>query len=99
MGGKLEDDAVLCDKARRIFALPEKVYKVRHEGKYFRMEGYHLCQPSPQRTPTLFQAGSSSKGRQFAARHAECVFIGGRNHNVARSIVSDIRQRVEAAGR
>jgi alkanesulfonate monooxygenase len=97
--GSWEDDAVLCDKANRIFARPEKIHKVRHEGKYFRMEAYHLCQPSPQRTPILFQAGSSPRGRQFAAQHAECVFIGGRNHKVARSIVSDIRQRVEAAGR
>lgn len=33
--------------------------------------------PSVQRTPTLFQAGASPKGMQFATRHAECVFIGG----------------------
>jgi len=97
--GSWEDDAVLRDKVNHIFACPEKIHKVRHHGKYFRMEAYHLCEPSPQRTPILFQAGSSSRGRQFAARHAECVFIGGRNHKVAAGIVSDIRQRVEAAGR
>ena len=75
--GSWEDDAVLRDKVNGIFARPEKIHKVRHHGKYFRMEGYHLCEPSPQRTPILFQAGASSRGRQFAAQHAECVFISG----------------------
>jgi alkanesulfonate monooxygenase len=97
--GSWEPDAVLRDKENGIFARPEKIHKVRHQGKYFRMEGYHLCEPSPQRTPILFQAGSSSSGRQFAAQHAECIFIGGRNHKVAAGIVSEIRERVEAVGR
>ena len=97
--GSWEDDAVLRDKANRVFACPEKIHKVCHHGKYFRMEGYHLCEPSPQRTPVLFQAGSSCTGRQFAARHAECAFISGRNHKVAASIVSDIRERATAIER
>ncbi len=90
---------MLRDKVNRIFARPEKVHKVHHQGKYFRMEGYHLCEPSPQRTPVLFQAGASSKGRQFAAQHAECVFISGRNPKMAADIVSDIRERARALGR
>jgi alkanesulfonate monooxygenase len=28
----------------------------------------HLSEPSPQRTPVLYQAGSSPAGRLFAAR-------------------------------
>jgi hypothetical protein len=35
----------------------------------------HLAEPSPQRTPVLYQAGSSTRGREFAETHAECVFI------------------------
>jgi alkanesulfonate monooxygenase len=97
--GSWEDDAVLRDKANAIFARPEKIHKVRHRGKYFQMEGYHLCEPSPQRTPVLFQAGSSSRGRQFAAQHAECVFIGGRNPKLAAGIVADLRDRARALGR
>jgi len=97
--GSWEDGAVLRDKANGIFALPEKIHKVRHQGKYFRMEGYHLCEPSPQRTPILFQAGSSNTGRQFAAQHAECVFIGGANPKVVAATVADLRQRAAALGR
>jgi alkanesulfonate monooxygenase len=97
--GSWEDDAVRRDKVNRIFANPEKMHKVHHDGKYFRMEGYHLCEPSPQRTPILFQAGSSSKGRQFAAEHAECVFIGGFERRVVAEIVADLRARAASVGR
>ncbi len=97
--GSWEDDAVVRDKVNRIFARPEKIHKVNHEGKYFRIEGYHLCEPSPQRTPILFQAGSSKRGREFAARHAECVFIGGRNPKMAGQIVGEIRELAASAGR
>lgn len=63
--GSWEDGAVLRDKVNGLYARPDKIHKVHHDGKYFRMEGYHLCEPSPQRTPILFQAGASSRGRQL----------------------------------
>jgi FMN-dependent oxidoreductase (nitrilotriacetate monooxygenase family) len=97
--GSWEDDAVLRDKVNGIFARPEKIHKVKHQGKYFRMDAYHMCEPSPQRTPILFQAGASTRGRQFAARHAECVFIGGRNPKMAANIVEDLRERARSLGR
>ncbi|KAF7542798.1 hypothetical protein G7Z17_g11267 [Cylindrodendrum hubeiense] len=40
-------------------------------------ESAHQVDPSPQRTPVLFQAGMSPAGSAFAAKHAECVFVGG----------------------
>jgi alkanesulfonate monooxygenase SsuD/methylene tetrahydromethanopterin reductase-like flavin-dependent oxidoreductase (luciferase family) len=59
----------------------------------------HLCSPSPQRTPVLYQAGSSTRGREFAATHAECVFVNGQKKDDVRGIVSDIQARGEAKGR
>jgi len=97
--GSWEEGAVLRDKANKVFARPERIHKMKHEGKYFRMEGYHLCEPSPQRTPILFQAGSSNTGRQFAAQHAECIFIGGANPKAVGATVADLRQRAAALGR
>jgi FMN-dependent oxidoreductase (nitrilotriacetate monooxygenase family) len=97
--GSWEDGAVLRDKVNRIFALPEKIHKIRHRGKFFQMEAYHICEPSPQRTPVLFQAGASSKGRQFAAQHAECVFISGLNRKMVAGIVSDLRKLAAEQGR
>jgi FMN-dependent oxidoreductase (nitrilotriacetate monooxygenase family) len=97
--GSWEDEAVLRDRAGRIFARPDKVHRIRHDGRYFQLEAVHLCEPSPQRTPLLYQAGASARGRQFAATHAECVFINGPSKRVIAPIVADIRKRAAAAGR
>ncbi len=94
-----EDDAVKRDKVNRIFADPTKVHKIKHAGKHFNVEAYHLCEPSPQRTPVLFQAGASTAGRNFAARHAECVFISGLTSKMAATLVSDIRAKAAMHGR
>ncbi|WP_397450494.1 LLM class flavin-dependent oxidoreductase [Pseudomonas sp. NA-150] len=97
--GSWEDDAVLNDREQRIYAQPDKVHKVEHKGEFYQVEGYHLCQPSPQRTPVLFQAGSSERGLQFAGRHAECVFISGQNKVATREQVDKVRDSAVAAGR
>ena len=63
------------------------------------MEAVHLCEPSPQRTPVLFQAGSSGRGRAFAGSHAECVFLNGQGHAAVRAHVEAIREAAVSAGR
>jgi FMN-dependent oxidoreductase (nitrilotriacetate monooxygenase family) len=97
--GSWEDDAVINDRQQRIYAQPEKVHKVRHKGEFYQVEGYHLCEPSPQRTPVLFQAGTSDRGVEFAGRHAECVFISGQNKVATREQVDKVRASAKAAGR
>ncbi len=97
--GSWEDGAVLRDRERRIFTDPEKVHRIRHEGAHFRLDAIHLSEPSPQRTPLLYQAGTSSKGRDFAARHAECVFMTGPSKPMIAARVKDIRQRALRYGR
>ncbi len=91
-----DDDAVMRDRERGVYADPAKVHAINHSGPYYTVAGPHLCEPSPQRTPLLFQAGSSDRGREFAARHAECVFIlgGGRAE-----VIADIRERAAHYGR
>ena len=96
--GSWEDDAVVCDRESGIFADPAKVHRVHHEGKYYRVDAIHLCEPSPQRTPVLYQAGASTRGREFAAKHAECIFLTGSKRIVA-SNVADIRRRAAVYGR
>ena len=68
--GSWEDDALKVDRATGLFSDPAKVHKIDHRGERYRVEGPHLPSPSPQRSPLLFQAGSSPAGREFAARHA-----------------------------
>ena len=94
-----EDDAVLRDKARGIYTDPAKVHPIRHRGAHYQVPGFHLCEPSPQRTPVLYQAGASSRGKAFAARHAECVFISGPSKTVVARSVSDLRHAAAQAGR
>jgi FMN-dependent oxidoreductase (nitrilotriacetate monooxygenase family) len=97
--GSWEDEAVLRRRARRVFARPEQVHRIQHDGRHFQIDAIHLCEPSPQRTPLIYQAGASSRGRQFAATHAECVFINGPSKQVIAPIVADLRRRAAAAGR
>src|SRR6202012_4036718 len=58
-----------------------------------------LSEPSPQRTPVLFQAGTSEPGREFAARNAKAIFIIARTPEAARKTIDDIRGRAAAVGR
>ncbi|AGB75481.1 MULTISPECIES: LLM class flavin-dependent oxidoreductase [Rhizobium] len=97
--GSWEDGAVLTDKERRIYADPSKVHVIDHQGPFYRSQAYHLAEPSPQRTPVLYQAGTSGRGKQFAARHAECVFIAAPDKNSARAASRSLREAVVAAGR
>ena len=97
--GSWEHDAVVRDRAAGIFTRPEKVHKVQHDGKYFRIDAVHLSEPSPQRTPLLYQAGASTKGVAFAAAHAECVFIAAPTKRVLAPRVADIRRGARAQGR
>jgi FMN-dependent oxidoreductase (nitrilotriacetate monooxygenase family) len=93
------DDAVRADKAAGVYADPAKVHVVHHHGKQYSVDAMHLCAPSPQRTPVLYQAGSSPRGRRFAAQHAECVFLNGQSAAGVKAIVDDIRALAVAAGR
>ncbi|MFO0400470.1 MAG: LLM class flavin-dependent oxidoreductase [Alphaproteobacteria bacterium] len=86
-------DALKRDRAAGIYADPARVKRIRHEGRQYRLDAPHLVEPSPQRTPVLYQAGASDRGRGFAARHAECVFVnGGPKPHVAK-LVADLRAR------
>ncbi|MGA9012464.1 MAG: LLM class flavin-dependent oxidoreductase [Acetobacteraceae bacterium] len=97
--GSWEDSAVLRDRTSRQFADPARIHRVKHEGAHYKVDAIHLSEPSPQRTPVLYQAGASVRGREFAAAHAECIFVNGQFRHNVRDIVADIRARTKAFGR
>jgi FMN-dependent oxidoreductase (nitrilotriacetate monooxygenase family) len=97
--GSWEEDAARRDRASGVFVDPARVHRVRHEGAHYRLDAIHLSEPSPQRTPVLYQAGTSPRGREFAGRHAECVFMSGPSARVIAPRVAAIRERAAAAGR
>jgi FMN-dependent oxidoreductase (nitrilotriacetate monooxygenase family) len=97
--GSWEDGSVIADKAMRRYADPARIHEIKHHGKYFDVEGYFDCEPSPQRTPVIFQAGSSRAGLTFAARNAELVFLQGRNVETLRDQIAALKTLATAAGR
>lgn len=94
-----EEGAVLRDRATQAFADPARVHEIHHDGEYLSMHGTHYSEPSPQRTPLLYQAGSSGRGKDFAATHAECVFISAPSQKIIANDVADGRRRAALKGR
>jgi FMN-dependent oxidoreductase (nitrilotriacetate monooxygenase family) len=97
--GSWDDDALVRDAEHGVYADPSRVRRIDHVGKYFTVAGPHLSEPSPQRTPVIYQAGSSGAGKAFAARHAEAVFVGGSSLADFAATIADIRHLAEAEGR
>lgn len=98
--GSWRDDAVLPPGNKQgAYADPKAVRQINHEGKYFNVPGPHLCEPSSQRTPFIFQAGTSSAGRKFAATHAEAIFLNGHTAELVRPSVESIRKQAIDVGR
>lgn len=97
--GSWEEGSVLRDRESGIFADHRKVHPIQHEGKYFTVPGIHICEPSPQRTPVLYQAGASSRGQKFASQNAECVFIAAPSKIATKKVVQGIRQKLAQEGR
>jgi long-chain alkane monooxygenase len=97
--GGWSDDPFVVDKQARVFTDPDKVHRITHRGEFYSLDGYFPVSPSPQRTPTLFQAGASARGIEFAGRIAECFFIQERDLEKAAKLVQGIRDEVERQGR
>lgn len=94
-----DDDAVVADAASGVYAEPSRVHPIEHAGEFFTVPGIHLSEPSPQRTPYLFQAGASPRGVQFASRHAESVFVAAPSKTVLAKQVAGLQTALGAAGR
>jgi FMN-dependent oxidoreductase (nitrilotriacetate monooxygenase family) len=97
--GSWDEDALLQDREGSTHADPSKIHKIYHKGERYSVEGPHLPSPSPQRTPVLYQAGSSGAGRAFAARNAEAVFIIAPTPAVAAQQITETRQLAVGNGR
>jgi FMN-dependent oxidoreductase (nitrilotriacetate monooxygenase family) len=94
-----EDDALILDRAAGIFADPAKVHELNYEGEWFKVRGPLTVPRSPQGRPVLLQAGSSGRGRDFAARWAELIFTGDPSIEVARAHYQDQKAKIGEQGR
>jgi len=97
--GSWEDDAVIRDRESGVFTDPAKVHGIEHHGEHFTVPGIHISEPSPQRTPVIYQAGASPRGVAFAAGNAEAIFVAAPTKAVLAATVKRIRDALEEAGR
>ncbi len=94
-----EDDALILDKETNRFADPAKVHRLDHKGSFFRSRGPFSVPRSPQGHPVLIQAGQSGRGRSFAARWAELVFVIYPTLESGKRQYAAFKAEVAAAGR
>ncbi|MES2711437.1 MAG: LLM class flavin-dependent oxidoreductase [Pseudomonadota bacterium] len=94
-----EEDAIIADKATGRFADGAKVHALRHEGQYFKSRGPLSVPRSPQGSPVLIQAGQSGRGRRFAGRWGELIFVIYPNIEAGKKQYADLKQAVREAGR
>jgi FMN-dependent oxidoreductase (nitrilotriacetate monooxygenase family) len=94
-----DDDALVMDRESGEFANPDKVHEVNHVGKWFQVRGPLTVPRTPQGRPAILQAGSSGRGREFAAEWADLIFTADPGLAVARQHYRDQKERIAAAGR
>jgi FMN-dependent oxidoreductase (nitrilotriacetate monooxygenase family) len=94
-----DEDALVLDKESGRFADPKKIRYAHYKGRHVSVRGPLSIPRSPQGRPVLMQAGSSPRGREFAARWAEMIFCSPATKSDAIAYRSDIRARIETIGR
>lgn len=93
------DGALVRDAKTPLFADPAGVRRVDHDGKWFKVAGPLNVSRSPQGRPVFIQAGASDRGRDFAARWADVIFVTPGHIDLAREFREDIRARAAGFGR
>ncbi|KAH8661598.1 coenzyme dependent N5,N10-methylene tetrahydromethanopterin reductase [Tricladium varicosporioides] len=97
--GSWSPKALIKDVENDAYVDPDLVRTIKHQGKYFNLETRHIVDPSPQRTPFLFQAGTSPAGSAFASKHAEAIFVTGHSPAVLAPKIANIRRLAKEEGR
>ncbi|EHL01389.1 putative monooxygenase moxC [Glarea lozoyensis 74030] len=94
-----EDGAQVWQEEPEMAYDPSKIHKVEYDGKYHKMHAFHQTHPSPQRTPVLFQAGSSKSGIEFGGKHAEAIFCANPTIESTKKYTTAVRAKAAAEGR
>lgn len=94
-----DDDALVADKAAGVFADPAKVHRLEHQGEWFTSRGPGTVPRSPQGEPVLIQAGQSGRGRQFAGKWGDLVFVIYPNLQMGRANYAEFKDELDRSGR
>lgn len=92
-------DAIVVDRARRVWAERDRVHPIDHVGEHFQVAGPLNLPRSPQGRPVLVQAGSSQDGKELGTRYADVIFTAQQSLRGAQAFYRDVKARVEALGR
>jgi FMN-dependent oxidoreductase (nitrilotriacetate monooxygenase family) len=94
-----EPGSLVGDKANAVFGRADLVHEINHVGTFFQVKGPLPFARAPQGRPVIFQAGSSPRGREQAARFADCVFTAQHLMEDAVDFRNDMRRRAVEQGR
>ncbi|HEY2594376.1 MAG TPA: LLM class flavin-dependent oxidoreductase [Chloroflexota bacterium] len=94
-----QPDALVLDRERGVFANPDAVRYASHSGRWFRSRGPLNVPRGPQGHPVIIQAGSSGRGKAFAARWAEVIFVVQPDTPEAKAFYDDVKAELAANGR
>jgi FMN-dependent oxidoreductase (nitrilotriacetate monooxygenase family) len=92
-------DAVVRDRERGVYVDYTKVHTIDFQGHYYQSRGPLNTVRPPQGHPVFVQAGASPKGRQFAAKYADCIIATATGVEAMKAYRDDVRSRMEAMGR
>jgi FMN-dependent oxidoreductase (nitrilotriacetate monooxygenase family) len=94
-----DEDAILADPQSGYYADFKKVNPIHHKGRFFSVRGPLNTPRSPQGKPVICQAGSSPRGRDFAAKNADMLLVIPNGVEQMKAYRDDIRVRAEKFGR
>lgn len=97
--GSWDEGALIQDKKAGVYADPAKVHYLNHSGSWYKVRGPLNIPRSPQGKPVIVQAGSSGRGREFAARWAEVVFNLQPSAAKMKAFYDDLKGRLPDYGR
>ncbi len=93
------DDALIVDKRSQRFADAGKVARLDHKGTFFKSRGPFTVPRSAQGHPVLIQAGQSPRGKRFAARWGEMIFVVYPSFEIGKRNYKALKAECAAAGR
>ncbi|TBC60725.1 LLM class flavin-dependent oxidoreductase (plasmid) [Rhizobium leguminosarum] len=94
-----DDDAFIRDRESGRYFDPERLHRLDHKGRHFKVRGPLNIPRSPQGRPVLVQAGASGPGKELAARTAEAIFAAHITLDEAKSFYADVKGKLGAYGR
>ena len=94
-----DDDALVIDKQTGLFADPDKIRRLEHNGEWFKSRGPFTVPRTPQGEPVLIQAGQSGRGRDFAAKWGDLVFVIYPNLTIGQKSYAQFKDHLESIGR